>query len=94
MAILDSIPPEKTQSSQCFSKCGPGTTTQASFDNGSDSWEQRLKVEGGPQAGVCARTHTQHTLSLQVKMNKEKRNIDSGKEGKCQKHNRNSIQVW
>ena len=51
-------------------------------------------MEGGPQAGVCARTHTQHTLSLQVKMNKEKRNIDSGKEGKCQKHNRNSIQVW
>ena len=37
---------------------------------------------------------TQHTLSLQVKMNKEKRNTDSGKEGKCQEHNRNSVQVW
>lgn len=29
VAIADAIPPRKTQSFQCFSKCGPGISTQA-----------------------------------------------------------------
>lgn len=38
VTIPDPTLPRKTQSSQCFSKHGPGSTTQASFDNGSSSW--------------------------------------------------------
>lgn len=41
VAIADAILTRKTQSFQCFSKRGPGTSTQASFDDGGNSvWGQ------------------------------------------------------